>query len=125
MLAEGVRARLSVEPGGGHDAPWLESGALRNSIGVAVEGDADGARATVGSSDPAAVPQEMGTVHMRARPFLGPTAGEMGEEVARVVGAVVAAGLRGEEVGSGVGDGGNGGGEPGIMQVSATGTDTN
>lgn len=123
MLAEGVRARLSGSPGGAHDAPWVESGALRNSVGTVVEGDADGARAVVGTSDPAAVPQEMGTAHMRARPFLAPVAGEMGEEAARAVGAVVAAGLRGEE-GDEAWDGGDGGGEPGIVLASATGTDT-
>ena len=44
----------------------------------------------------AAVPQELGTVHMVARPFLAPAAAEMGEEAARVVGAAVAAALRGE-----------------------------
>lgn len=95
VLAEGVRARLSGTPGGAHEAPWVESGALRGSIGVAVEGDGDGARAVVGSSDPAAVPQEMGTMHMPARPFLGPVAGEMGEEAARAAGAVVVAALKG------------------------------
>jgi len=119
VLAEGVRARLSVGPGGAHDAPWVESGRLRDSIGVAAERDADGARAVVGSSDPAAVPQELGTVHAVARPFLAPAAAEMGEEAARVVGAVVAAGLRGEEIG-----GGGEGGEADIIQASATGDDT-
>ena len=62
-------------------------------------------------------------MHMPARPFLGPAAGEMGEEAARVMGAAVVAGLRGEEVEGWVGDGGDEGGEPGIVQVSATGTD--
>jgi len=51
----------------------------------------------MGSSDPAAVPQELGTAHMPARPFLAPVAAAMGEEVARAVGARVAAALRGEE----------------------------
>jgi len=96
VLAEGVRVRLSEPPGGTHDAPWVESGRLRDGIGTAVESDVDGARAAVGSSDPAAVPQELGTVHMRPRPFLAPTAAEMGEEAARVVGVAVAAALRGE-----------------------------
>ncbi len=50
----------------------------------------------MGSSDPAAVPQEMATAHMPARPFLAPVAAEMGEEVARAVGARVAAALRGD-----------------------------
>ena len=99
VLAEGVRARLSGTPGGAHEAPWVESGALRDSIGVAVEGDGDGARAVVGTSDPAATAQEMRTMHMPARPFLGPVAGEMGEEAAQVVGAVVGAGLRGDDGG--------------------------
>ena len=96
VLAEGVRARLSGGPGGTHEAPWVESEALRDSIGVAVEADGEGARAVVGSSDPAAVPQEMGTARMAARPFLGPVAGEMGEEVAQAVGRAVMTGLGGE-----------------------------
>lgn len=75
-----------------HDEPWLQSGALRNSVGA----QADGLQAVVGSSDPAAVPQEMGTAHMPARPFLAPVAAGMGEEVARAVGAAVAAALRGD-----------------------------
>ena len=44
--------------------------------------EADGLQAVVGSSDPAAVPQELGTAHMPARPFLAPVAAGMGEEVA-------------------------------------------
>jgi len=113
MLAEGVRARLSVRPGGAHNAPWVESGALRDSIGVSVDGD--GLTAVVGSSDPAAAPQEMGTVRMAARPFLAPAAGEMGEEVARAVGARVAASLAPS---SGADEG-----VPDVIQASATGTD--
>lgn len=118
VLADGVRVRLSEGPGGAHDTPWVESGRLRDSIGVAAEGDADGARAVVGSSDPAAVPQELGTVHAVARPFLAPAAAEMGEEAARAVGAVVMAGLRGEEAG-----GGDERGEAGIIQASTAGDD--
>ncbi len=72
--------------------PWLQSGALRDSVGA----QADGLQATVGSSDPAAVPQELGTAHMPARPFLAPAAAEMGEEVARAVGAAMVAALRGD-----------------------------
>ena len=80
-------------------------------------------RSRLGDLRVAAVRQEVGTVHVRARPFLGPAAGETGEEVARVVRAVGAAGMRGEELGGGTGDGGDGDGEPDIMQVSATETD--
>ncbi len=88
-----VRDGLSEPPGGaGHDEPWLRSGALRDSVSV----EADGLQAAVGSSDPAAVSQELGTAHMPARPFLAPAAAGMGEEVARAVGAALAAALRGD-----------------------------
>jgi len=52
---------------------------LRDSIGVVVAGDGDGMRAVVGSSDPAAAAQELGTVHAVAR--------AMGEEVRAGFGA--------------------------------------
>ncbi len=92
-MAARVREGLSEPPGGGgHDEPWLQSGALRDSVGA----QADGLQAAVGSSDPAAVPQELGTARMPARPFLAPVAAGMGEEVARAVGAVAAAAIRGD-----------------------------
>ncbi len=93
-MAARVREGLSEPPGGGgHDEPWLQSGALRDSVGA----QANGLQAAVGSSDPAAVPQELGTARMPARPFLAPVAGGMGEEVARAVGAAVAAAIRGDD----------------------------
>ena len=92
-MAAKVREGLSNPPGGaGHDEPWLRSGALRDSVGA----EANGLQAAVGSSDPAAVPQEMGTAHMPPRPFLAPVAAEMGREAAQAVGAAVAAAIRGE-----------------------------
>ena len=91
-LAEGVRSRLSGGPGGAHEAPWLQTGALRDSVGAVVEGD--GLRAVVGSSSRAAVPQELGTVHMPARPFLAPVAAEMGQGLAEGVRDAVAQRLR-------------------------------
>ncbi len=92
-MAARVRDGLSEAPGAGHDEPWLQSGALRDSVGA----QADGLQAVVGSSDPAAVPQELGTAHMPARPFLAPVAAGMGEEVAQAVGAAVMAALRGDD----------------------------
>jgi len=93
-MAARVRDGLSEQPGtAGHDEPWLRSGALRDSVGA----QADGLQAVIGSSDPAAVPQELGTAHMPARPFLAPVAAGMGEDVARAVGARVAAALRGDD----------------------------
>ena len=112
-IAARVRDGLSEPPGaGGHDEAWLRSGALRDSVGA----QADGLQAAIGSSDPAAVPQELGTAHMPARPFLAPVAAGMGEEVARAVGAAVAAALRGDSTDV------NGAGErmPDAIQVSAT-----
>ena len=92
-MAARVREGLSEPPGGaGHDEPWLRSGALRDSVGA----QADGLQAVVGSSDPAALPQELGTSRMPPRPFLVPVAAGMGEEVARAVAAAVVAALRGD-----------------------------
>jgi phage gpG-like protein len=92
-MAEVVKEGLSGPPGGGeHDRPWLQSGALQNSIGAR----SDGLNAAVGSNDPAAVPQEMGTSRMPPRPFLAPVAASMGEEVARGVAEAVAVALKGE-----------------------------
>ena len=71
---------------------WLQSGALRDSVGA----EADGLQAVVGSSDAAAAPQEMGTAHMPPRPFLAPVAAGMGQEVARGVAEAVVAALKGE-----------------------------
>ena len=97
-MAAAVRESLSAPPGsGGHDKPWARTGALRDSIGAT----ADGLQAAVGSNDPAAAPQEIGTSHIPPRPFLAPVAAAMGEEVARAVGDRVAAALRGESDPSG------------------------
>lgn len=76
-MAARVREDLSEPPGAaGHDQPWLQSGASRDSLGA----QADGLQAAVGSSDPAAVPQETGVAKMPARPFLAPVATSMGED---------------------------------------------
>lgn len=92
-MAAAVRDTLSDPPGaGGHDQPWLQSGALRDSVGA----EADGLQAAVGSSDPAATPQEMGTARMPPRPFLAPAAAGMEEEVARAVAGAVVAALKGQ-----------------------------
>ena len=100
-VAEAVRAGLSEVAGSGaHEEPWLRTGALRDSVGV----QADGLTAVIGSGDPAAVPQEIGTARMGARPFLAPVAAGMGESVARGVGARVAAALRGDDERDGGGE---------------------
>ena len=94
-LAEAVRDGLSQPAGaGGHDRPWVRSGALRDSI----EAQSNGLSAAVGSNDPAAAPQEMGTSKLPPRPFLAPTAAGMGESLATATAETLAAALRGEGV---------------------------
>lgn len=96
-MAEAVRAGLSMAPGsGGHERPWMQSGALRESVGFV----ADGLHAVVGSSAAAAAAQEMGTARMPARPFLAPVGAAMGAGVARAVGEAVAGALREGETGA-------------------------
>ena len=92
-LAEAVRNALAAPPGGPHDQPWRESGGLQASI----ESSADGLIAQVGSNDPAAAPQELGTATVPPRPFLAPAAAAAaaGERIAQDIGATLAALLRG------------------------------
>ena len=73
----------------------MRSGALRDSVSAV----ADGLTAVVGSSDAAAVPQELGTRVVPARPFLVPVAAAEGEGLAGRVGAAVAAAIRGDDPG--------------------------
>ena len=87
QMAEMVRQALSEAPADGeHGVPWLRSGTLRDSIGH----EADDGEAVVGSSDPVAVFQEIGTERDRPRPFLSPVAERDGEAVARSIGAAIA-----------------------------------
>ena len=89
-IAELVREKLSGAPGDAHDAPWLESGALRDSIAQ----DSDAERAVVGSTSEVAVDQELGTAHVPPRPFLAPVAAANSAELAEAIGAAFAAALR-------------------------------
>ncbi len=75
-LAESVRDGLAEPEGAGaHDKPWRRTGALHASI----QSTASGLEAAVGSNDPAAAPQEMGTSRIPPRPFLAPAAADAGE----------------------------------------------
>ncbi len=89
-LAGAVREALGTPPGGDHGRPWVQTGALQGSIGFGVEG----LQAAVGSSDPAAAPQELGTVRLPPRPFLAPAAAEAAPGIASAIGAAVAERLR-------------------------------
>jgi len=92
-LAEAVRETLSQsQSAGSHDVPWVRTGALRDSI----EATASGLQAAVGSNDPAAAPQELGTSRIPPRPFLAPTAAAEGEKIAHAIGQKIVEVLRGE-----------------------------
>jgi len=86
-LAASVRDVLSTPPSGPHDTPWVETGALRDSIAHS----ADETSAAIGSNDPAAAPQELGTSSVPPRPFLAPAAAAQAEAIASQIGAAVAA----------------------------------
>lgn len=95
-LAQAVRDGLSSPPGGGeHERPWARTGALHDSIAATAEG----LEASVGSNDPAAAPQELGTSRIPPRPFLAPVAVAEGQAMARTLGATLASALRGESSG--------------------------
>ena len=85
LLAEAVRARLSETPGGDHASPWQRTGSLRDSVGHEVDDDV----AVVGSRDPVAVFQELGTAHVSPRPFLSPVAAQLAETVARDIATLI------------------------------------
>lgn len=82
-----VRARLGTLVGGPHQSPWLESGALQDSIRFVVGPE----RAVIGSADPAAVAQERGTRFDPPRPFLAPAAASVAPEAVSEVAYTVAA----------------------------------
>ncbi len=85
-LADAVRANLATPPGGPHEHPWRQTGALQASIAAAT----DALAAQVGSSDPAAAPQELGTATVPPRPFLAPAAAALADPIARAIGHALA-----------------------------------
>ncbi len=85
-LADAVRASLATPPGGPHEDPWRQTGNLESSIAASTEALA----ANVGSNDPAAAPQELGTATIPPRPFLAPAATALAEPIARAIGQALA-----------------------------------
>ena len=90
-LANAVRSGLTGTPGSSHVMPWDETGRLEDSI----QHSSDGLNAVIGSDDPAAAPQELGTMHVAPRPFLAPAAAALSEEIVQEIGATLAALLAG------------------------------
>ena len=90
QLCSSVRELLSRVPGSDHSAPWLQTGALRDSI----RSEADPEEAVVASSSLDAIYQEHGTSAVPPRPFLAPTGAAGGEDAAREVGRELAEAVR-------------------------------
>lgn len=90
QLAADLREALATPPGGPHDYPWRESGALQSSIAT----ETDGLTSLVGSTDEVALHQEYGTATIPPRPFLAPLAEAHAEAAAQAVGLAVATALR-------------------------------
>lgn len=87
---EAVQETLSVPSGGDHQAPWLQTGVLRDSIGH----HSNNSAAVIGSSNPVAIDQELGTDNIPPRPFLSPTATALAPGIALEVGGSIAAAIR-------------------------------
>jgi hypothetical protein len=88
-LADDVRAALSTPPGGPHDHPWLQTGALRDSVEVTLQASG----AVVASTSPVAAYQEFGTATLPPRPTFAPLAASTGSALAQSVGYAVARSL--------------------------------
>lgn len=71
------------------DTPLLETGEMRDSIGLIVEGH----EAHVGSNDDKAVWQELGTVHIPPRSFLGGAAVRKSPAVAEAMAREIVGGV--------------------------------
>ena len=78
------------------DAPLLRSGEMRESIGTTIS--VDGLEAQIGSNDDKAVWQELGTVHIPPRSFLGGAMARKLPEIHQILGATVMTALIGEKV---------------------------
>lgn len=89
QLETSVKQSLSHDPGDDHRTPWKRTGALRDSITHST----DDAGAVIGSSDPVAVYQELGTRQVPPRPFLVPTAAVEAEPIAQAIAAAFAEAL--------------------------------
>lgn len=87
-LADSTKAER-VEAGFTENDPLLRTGELRDSIGVAFDGD----HAAVGSDLDKAVDMELGTQHVPARSFLGGAAHRMEHRVVDAMASAVALAL--------------------------------
>lgn len=84
-LANDIKQALGTAPGGPHDHPWCQTGALQSSVGW----QAEGANAVIGSCSDIAFHQENGTATMPPRPTFGPVAAQSAPKVASGIGAAI------------------------------------
>ena len=94
-LAESTKSDRERK-GFSEDDPLLRTGELRESIQVAMS--TDGTEAQIGSNSDIAVYQELGTVKMPPRSFLGSAMVEKLDEVKEIISGSVKAALLGEKV---------------------------
>lgn len=80
-LASDIRQALGTPPGGPHEHPWRQTGALQDSIGF----DVDGATALIGSTSDVARHQEHGTSTMSPRPTFVPLASQSADAIAHTI----------------------------------------
>ncbi|MEO8716064.1 MAG: hypothetical protein ABI369_13725 [Acetobacteraceae bacterium] len=84
-----VKLSLSHRPGEDHASPWLRMGELRG--GIAHQSDDDAA--VIGSSDPIAIYQELGTPSVPPRPFLSSTAAAEAEGIVHEIADTIRAAI--------------------------------
>jgi len=89
-LADSTKADR-VRKGYTENDPLLRSGQLRDSISH----ETKGLEAAIGSDSDIAVYQELGTVEIAPRPFLGPAVEHNHEAIKKIVGGAVVTGLLG------------------------------
>lgn len=85
QLEASIHSALSHHPGEEHTMPWERTGVLHDSVSTTT----DGSRIVIGSDDPVAVLQELGTRTIPPRPFLATiAAASVDGIVEQVTGAV-------------------------------------
>jgi hypothetical protein len=90
-LAGDIREALSTPPGGPHDYPWLQTGALHASVGYKSEGP----DAVIGSTSDTARHQEHGTITIPPRPVFAPLAANAAPGIATEIAQAVMTAMRG------------------------------
>lgn len=86
-----VKLSLALQPGEDHTAPWLRTGQLYASVSRQMTQNA----AIIGSTDPVAVYQELGTQAIPPRPFLAAAAAAEAEGVTQDIAGSIRTAIEG------------------------------